>query len=500
MGIASSGFSAITAACSAASCACSMCSCCARCMPSGKGMSNRCANSLYLLILVFSAALALVLQHWGAPTFDVYSFNVGCDQVPHVSQGACKGDSAVYRISFGLFLWFIFNTAGTLFGKKAFHVGWWILKSILFIILIVGSFFVPNDFFGAGVGADGSQVAGSFGYAQFSRVVSAFFLISQIVVFIDFAYHWNESWVNNAYGGEDDDESEVSETKWIYGLVAAFSLNLILSITGIVLLYLFYGGCSISAFFITLTAIAVIGMCILSLMPDSDSSLLTSSVVSLYSVYLCWSAVNSNPDESCNPAAAGSDDPEMIALSMLVAAFSLGWTCYSATASATTITSGPTVSSQVTKQEAEDELKRPLNRPTPNKLRSKSEDEKHEHKVNIEDPDGGDIDQEESEEAAPGSAGGVQPDSRLWFFHVIMAAGSLYMAMLLTNWGTGSISDHPKNGTSTTTPSTKSTNVYVSNSTGLAQMWVKIGSQWFAIALYTWTLIAPRCFPDRDFS
>jgi hypothetical protein len=77
-----------------------------------------------------------------------------------------------------------------------------------------------------------------------------------------------------------------------------------------------------------------------------------------------------------------------------------------------------------------------LNRPTSNKLRSKSEDEKHEHKVNIEDPDGGDIDQEESEEAAPGSAGGVQPDSRLWFFHVIMAAGSLYMAMLLTNWGT----------------------------------------------------------------
>ena len=77
-------------------------------MPKGKGMSNRCANSLYLLVLVFMAALAIVLQHWGAPSFDIYSFNVGCEQVPHLSQAACKGDGAVYRISMGLFLWFVF--------------------------------------------------------------------------------------------------------------------------------------------------------------------------------------------------------------------------------------------------------------------------------------------------------------------------------------------------------------------------------------------------------
>ena len=332
MGIAGSAMSGVTAACSAASCACSACACCARCMPSGKGMSNRCANSLYLMIMVFSSILALMLQHFGAPTFDIYSFNLGCDQVPHMAQGACKGDSAVYRISFGLFLWFVFNTIGTIFGKKSFHTGWWALKSISFILLITGAFFVPNHIFGAGIGPDGQMVSGSYGYAQFSRIVSAFFLISQIVAFIDFAYHWNYSWKMNAYGGEDDGESEVADPKWLAGLVAAFSLNILLSITGIVLLYIFYGACSISAFFITITAIACISFTCLQLtMPDSDSSLLTSSVVSLYSVYLCWSAVNSNPDTKCNPMTQGTDDPEMIALSMAVAAFSLGWTCYSAT-------------------------------------------------------------------------------------------------------------------------------------------------------------------------
>ena len=30
-------------------------------------------------------------------------------------------------------------------------------------------------------------------------------------------------------------------------------------------------------------------------------------------------------------------------------------------------------------------------------------------------------------------------------------------------------------------------------------MWVKIASSWAAMIIYVWTLIAPACFPDRDF-
>lgn len=32
-----------------------------------------------------------------------------------------------------------------------------------------------------------------------------------------------------------------------------------------------------------------------------------------------------------------------------------------------------------------------------------------------------------------------------------------------------------------------------------ATVWVKISSSWVCIALYTWTLIAPVMFPDREF-
>lgn len=456
--------------------------------------------------MVLMAGLALVLQHWGAPTFDIYSFNVGCENIPHLDASACKGDGAVYRVSMGLFLWFVFLTLGTLFGNRSFHIGWWGLKILIFLVLIVGAFFIPNDIFGAGASTDGLQTSGSYGYAQFSRIVSALFLISQIVAFIDFAYHWNSSWVDKAYGGADDEEADVVDKRWLAGILACCAFMLILSVVGIGLLYVFYGGCSLSAMFITLTALSVVGFTVLQVTTeDSDSSLLTSSVVAIYCVYLCWSAVNSNP-ASCNPGSTGTDDPGMIALGMLVAAFSLGWTCYSATASATTVTSGTSAAVEEAANAADTEdLKQPINRPTSNRLSRTVEhksavaaDSVSEENVDVPDTENPDLDDDKEDEPQPGDAGGVQPDGRLWYFHVVMAAGALYMAMLLTNWGTGSVQD--ETGTSPSSSGSGSTVVVHSSSTGLAQMWVKIVSQWVAIVIYVWTLIAPRCFPDRDFS
>merc|ERR1712193_45566 len=166
----------------------------------------------------------------------------------------------------------------------------------------------------------------------------------------------------------------------------------------------------------------------------------------------------------------------MIALGMLVAAFSLGWTCYSATASATTVTSGSAAASEeAANASVADDMSQPLNGgrgATTNKLSREIE-----HKADVDEDDGGAV--------QPGDAGGVQPDSRLWYFHVVMAAGALYMAMLLTNWGTGSVQDEPSTSPSASGSSGGKVIVH-SSSTGLAQMWVKIISQWLAIAIYVW--------------
>jgi len=75
------------------------------------------------------------------------------------------------------------------------------------------------------------------------------------------------------------------------------------------------------------------------------------------------------------------------------------------------------------------------------------------------------------------------PDQKNYFFHFVMAMGCMYMAMILTNWG-------------------KSTGEDSNTNTGISKesMWIKISSQWLAYLLYLWSLIAPVCFPDRDFS
>ena len=60
-------------------------------------------------------------------------------------------------------------------------------------------------------------------------------------------------------------------------------------------------------------------------------------------------------------------------------------------------------------------------------------------------------------------------------FHLIMATGSVYMSMLLTNWGTSS------------------------GKKSEVQMWVSISSQWISILIYIWTLIAPKCCTNRQY-
>ena len=78
-----------------------------------------------------------------------------------------------------------------------------------------------------------------------------------------------------------------------------------------------------------------------------------------------------------------------------------------------------------------------------------------------------------------------------WRFHVIMAMGAVYMSMILTNWG--------YSNSSANVQSAREADISASQR-GVASMWVKTVSQWLTFTMYTWTLLAPACFPDRDFS
>jgi carbon starvation protein CstA len=64
-----------------------------------------------------------------------------------------------------------------------------------------------------------------------------------------------------------------------------------------------------------------------------------------------------------------------------------------------------------------------------------------------------------------------------------MAIGSLYIAMMITNWNAPEVHG-------------KIENIYRANSFGF---WTREVIGWVAAVLYVWTLIAPRLFPNRNF-
>lgn len=80
-------------------------------------------------------------------------------------------------------------------------------------------------------------------------------------------------------------------------------------------------------------------------------------------------------------------------------------------------------------------------------------------------------------EAAPGGF------SNSWKLNVVLGIVSCWYAMALTGWG-----------------SIKSSGGVANPEAGKVSMWMIIASQWLALSLYLFTLVAPRLFPDRDFS
>ena len=70
-------------------------------------------------------------------------------------------------------------------------------------------------------------------------------------------------------------------------------------------------------------------------------------------------------------------------------------------------------------------------------------------------------------------------------YHLRMLIIAMYMAMLLTDWGVAPRESSASGAT---------------YSIGYASAWLQMSANWVCCLLYTWTLVAPKLFPDRDFT
>lgn len=346
------------------------------------------------------------------------------------------GYMAVYRICFGLVCFFglmsliMIGVRSSRDPRSHIQNQFWGLKFLMCIGATIGAIFIPNGSFGPSM-----MWVGLFGGLAF--------IVIQLIIIVDFAHSLAENWIENSE----------SNRGYLYALITVTLVSYIASIVGISLLYAYFtksDGCGLNKFFISSNLILCVILSVLSVLPAVQeklphSGLLQSSMVTVYTVYLTWSAVTNNPDAECNPGTMSfvKDNPNKTFDTTNIIGLVVWLLCvfYNCMSSAVEVS----------------------------KIKS-SETDKEATLADGEKGQIGDADTEEEE--------GVAYSWSL--FHLVFVAASLYVMMTLTNW-------------------------YRPNSDikyfneNAASMWIKIISSWICAALYSWSLIAPMILTDREF-
>lgn len=226
--------------------------------------------------------------------------------------------------------------------------GFWGIKYLIIIASMVGAFFIPNGEFGNVTSyyhinweldnvkkkrwnwptLNISKFEFSEDVWMYFGIIGAFlFILIQLVLIIDFAHSWAEAWVGNYE--EDDNRGWLGALLGVTGeffgpkalILIVWMLPQIsqridfvssllavlygICIAAVVLFYIYFTGdytgqCPVHEFFISFNLILCVGISITSILPVVQehmpkSGLLQSGVISLYIIYLTWSAMGNSP-------------------------------------------------------------------------------------------------------------------------------------------------------------------------------------------------------------
>ncbi|XP_071529980.1 serine incorporator 1 isoform X2 [Panulirus ornatus] len=443
--------SAAQLACCCGSAACSLC--CSAC-PSCKNSTS--SRIMYAIMMLLGTVVACIMLSPGLKSAlqKVPFCNSGdATQVLQLDCTDVVGYLAVYRLCFAMSLFF-FVMALLMIGVKSskdpragIQNGFWALKFLVLIGAIIGAFFIPRGEFG--------QV-----WMYFGMIGGFLFILIQLVLIIDFAHSWAEAWV--------DKYEETESRGWYCALLFFTFLHYALAITAVILFFIFYTtteSCALHKFFISFNLILCFIISIMSILPKIQNSqprsgLLQASVITLYTMYLTWSAMTNTAEKECKPdwntliegneptEAPQSEKPAFDGES--IASLVIWFCCvlYSSLRSAS--------NSQASRLTMSD-------------------------KVLLKDDASGSGDPESGDghHVWDNEEDGV---AYSWsFFHTMFGLATLYVMMTLTNWFT---------------PNSDLTTL----SSNMAAVWVKIVSSWICLLLYLWTLVAPIILSNRDFS
>ncbi|MES1911735.1 MAG: hypothetical protein MHM6MM_004122 [Cercozoa sp. M6MM] len=294
--------------------ACLACGCAASGVSSMTKPRSPASRLPYLLLVALTLIFAFVVNLFADEKIDFFLGEKTLCEMATGTSDKCVGNQIVFRASFVLFIFFLVHVVAMLTScGNAFHVSMWGLKLLLWLGGLIAVFFIRDEVFNV--------------YADIARVVSVLFIVLQMLIFVDVAYRWNDVVVNKAQEG---------------GLKYLL-IGCILLYAGVyTALGFFYGlftgndateeSCRTQSAAITATYVITGLLTVVSMSGVAEhGSLLVSSIVTAYSTWQVYTALNSDPS-TCNTVSSGNKDvssPEMW-MSLVFALASLVWIGFSA--------------------------------------------------------------------------------------------------------------------------------------------------------------------------
>ncbi|KAK2997930.1 hypothetical protein RJ639_026562 [Escallonia herrerae] len=259
------------------------------------------ARFSYGIIFLLTNLIAWCVRDYGQKVSSQLHYLKACGTEGH----DCFRTMGVLRVSLGCFIFFFImflatcNTRKLFEARNSWHSGWWALKFVIWIISLTVSFFIPPDLI---------QL-----YGELARVGAGIFLILQLVSVIEFIAWWNSYWM--------PDDTKKQRTLLLPGVI---HVNIILhsiilwdcgdvctvcSKTFMQSEHIFHHmdysiACSNDGYILTLEEICTTSdfFFFLECLEQVNRGLLSSGIMASYIVFLCWSAIRSEPAlENCSP-------------------------------------------------------------------------------------------------------------------------------------------------------------------------------------------------------
>ena len=219
---------------------------------------------------------------------------------------ACYENTVVYRISFALAIFYFlhFLSVSDLTCcvdsdvRARMQTRFSFLKGGILLLLNFLTFFIPNAFFSY--------------YAWLCMFAGAAFLLLQVVILVDWSYHWNDEWGQRAE----------RNAKWQWYLLAVSVGSFVIGISMTIVNYVKFvphQDCNLQGFLISLSlAAAVVYTLIAVWVPHG--SIVPSGIVFAYTSIIGFTTLKLVGDPHCNAFASEDGSLEPSVKSMLITA------------------------------------------------------------------------------------------------------------------------------------------------------------------------------------